>query len=283
MFCFDGDNAGRTAAWRALENMLPIIEDGLSVRFMFLPDGEDPDSLLRQHGREKFFELLRQAQPLSSFLLAHLRMQTDIDTPDGRSRLAKLAEPFITQIPGKLFQQTLIIELAKLTQLDTDALRQLFGLGRLATPTRQSAPSFKIQPSGTPTLLQQIIALILQYPNLVQTLTNDMAALQALELAGADILCELLDLLQRDPTLTTGALVEHWRDSPMAKPLALLAMRELLLPEADLTAELHGLIAKLQQHDTDEKLSKLQAKALNNELSMSEKQAYLQQLIEQKK
>ena len=97
--CFDGDQAGRQAAWRALENALPALEEGRQLRFMFLPDGEDPDSLVRKSGLEDFRQRLENALPAIEYLFTQLAQGLDLDSIDDRARLASLAAPYIERVP----------------------------------------------------------------------------------------------------------------------------------------------------------------------------------------
>ncbi len=99
VFCFDGDRAGRAAAWRALETALPILREGRQARFLFLPDGEDPDSMVRKEGKERFEARLAEATPLSTFFFDELAKQVDIGSVDGRARLAELAKPLLSKAP----------------------------------------------------------------------------------------------------------------------------------------------------------------------------------------
>src|SRR5574340_145630 len=98
VFCFDGDAAGRRAAWRALENSLAQVADGKRLSFLFLPEGEDPDSYVRKAGREGFEQLLRQALPLSEFLLRELSARADLQSQEGRARFLQGAQPLLRQI-----------------------------------------------------------------------------------------------------------------------------------------------------------------------------------------
>jgi DNA primase len=124
--CYDGDRAGRDAAWRALETALPYMTDGRQLRFMFLPDGEDPDTLVRKEGKEAFEARMEQAQPLSTFLFNSLMPQVDLSTPDGRAQLSTLALPLITQVPGETLRIYLRQELGnKLGILDDSQLERL--------------------------------------------------------------------------------------------------------------------------------------------------------------
>ena len=113
IFCYDGDNAGIKAAWRALENALPILRDGMIARFLFLPSGEDPDTMVRKEGKEKFEQRLDSAMPLSDFLFQHLEQETDTSTQEGKARLAELAKPLLAKMPDSVFRDLLFEQLAK--------------------------------------------------------------------------------------------------------------------------------------------------------------------------
>ena len=283
-FCFDGDAAGRNAAWRALENILPLLEDGLNIHFMFLPEGEDPDSMVRQLGKAKFTELLTTAMPLSIFLLNHLGDNCDLNSLDGRSRLVKLAEPLIKQIPGKVFQQLLLIELAKRAQMDENQLRALLGIENIPTATSTAAPKKPIDPQK-PSLMQRAISLILQYPESVKYIKNPNDY-QILELPGAPILLKCLDLLINDPTLSTGALLEYWRDEAIAPQLAKLAMRKLegleRLSSEQIGIELEATLERLSFTAKEQKLANLHRQYAAGELDQAGKQTYSALLTEQR-
>ncbi len=124
VFCFDGDNAGRKAAWRALESALPAMQDGKSASFLFLPTDEDPDSLVRKEGRDRFVDrMVNEAEPLADFLFRHLSEGLKLDSLEGRSRLAMLAKPLVATLPDGLYREMLLGRLAKFTQLETATLR----------------------------------------------------------------------------------------------------------------------------------------------------------------
>lgn len=125
IFCFDGDAAGIKAAHRALETALPVMEDGLEARFLFLPDGEDPDSLVRQEGKEAFQQRLNKATPLSSFFFDAHSEGLDTTTSEGASRLSKIVIPLLSKIPGKVFQELMRQKLATVTGLSQEFMAQL--------------------------------------------------------------------------------------------------------------------------------------------------------------
>ncbi len=127
VFCFDGDKAGRRAAWRALESTLPVINDGAQVRFMFLPQGEDPDSMVRQEGPDAFSQRIRQeALTFDNYFFRHLAEDIDMQTMDGRARLAKMAQPYLQQVPEGVLKQLLMNRLAEQTGLEAEQVTQLF-------------------------------------------------------------------------------------------------------------------------------------------------------------
>ena len=127
VFCFDGDDAGRRAAWKALESTLPQMEDGRQARFLFLPQGEDPDSMVRKEGSEQFTQRVKdQALSLDNFLFRELEEGLDLNTMDGRARLAKLAQPYLKQLPEGMFHQLMIKKLSDITGLDSQYLTTHF-------------------------------------------------------------------------------------------------------------------------------------------------------------
>src|SRR5207248_1189918 len=118
IFCFDGDQAGQTAAWRALITSLPSLQDGWTLRFLFLPEGEDPDSWIRKQGTENFIKLLPQTLSLADFLFQHLLEQADISSLEGKAKLAQLAAPLLKKIPESVMQHKLFERLASLIGME---------------------------------------------------------------------------------------------------------------------------------------------------------------------
>ena len=138
VFCFDGDAAGRKAARRAMENAIPAMEDGRQVKFLYLPEGEDPDTLIRQIGTDKFTRLVEGATPLESFLFEELGKNIDTQTMEGRARLCKLAAPMFDQLPRGVYRELMFQQLANRTQLSIDALMTL--LNELPAASEKASP-----------------------------------------------------------------------------------------------------------------------------------------------
>jgi DNA primase len=144
VFCFDGDNAGRNAAIRALENSLSSMRDGRQVKFLFLPDGEDPDTLIRQVGAEKFTHMVNLAVPLEDFLFDSVADGIDIQTMEGRARLSKRSAPLLNKLPPGVFRELMFANLAQRTGLPMDTLMELVNNQEEKHPaSQQPAESYR--------------------------------------------------------------------------------------------------------------------------------------------
>ncbi|ROR34184.1 DNA primase [Inmirania thermothiophila] len=234
VFCFDGDAAGRRAAWHALETALPFLEGDREVRFLVLPAGEDPDTLVRREGRERFEARVVHATPLSRHLLDGLARGLDLAAIEGRARLAAAARPLLRRIPPGFYRDLLAAELARRTGLaleDEEAA---------PAPPR---PRGIADPRRRPVRLA--IALLLEQPALARD-APDPAPWRALDLPGIGLLCELVELLRADPHLTTGAVLEHFRGREEAEILARIAAWEHGVPAAGARAELEAVLARLE-------------------------------------
>ena len=214
--CYDGDRAGRDAAWRALETALPFMTDGRQLRFMFLPDGEDPDTLVRKEGKAAFEARIEQAQPLSTFLFNSLLPQVDLSTPDGTARLSTLALPLIGQVPGETLRIYLRQELGnKLGILDDNQLEKLLPKNAESTFSRP-VPQLKR------TTMRILIGLLIQNPELAQRVPS-LNGLDTQKLPGLELFIELVNTCLAQPGVTTGQLLEQYRGKNEAATLEKLS------------------------------------------------------------
>ena len=215
--CYDGDRAGRDAAWRALETALPYMTDGRQLRFMFLPDGEDPDTLVRKEGKDAFEARMEQAQPLSTFLFNSLLPQVDLSTPDGRAQLSTLALPLITQVPGETLRIYLRQELGnKLGILDDAQLERLM-------PKQSENGIQRPAPQLKRTTMRILIGLLVQNPDLAP-LVPPLEGLDPRKMPGLGLFSELVNTCLAQPGLTTGLLLEQYRGTNEAATLEKLSM-----------------------------------------------------------
>jgi DNA primase len=283
VFCFDGDRAGREAAWRGLENALPLMRDGRQIRFMFLPDGEDPDTLVRKIGKEAFEVSVSRAMPLSDYLFEQLFQQTDLSRIDGIARLVELARPLLARLPEGIYRRLILESLSQRAHLTADELQKMLkGQAQERTPTAHRGAQ-RTRPSSQrqgPSPVRHAIALLLQQPELAG-IAGDPQRFSGLPLPGARLLTEILDLLQGNPHLSTAALLEHWREQEEGRHLERLASSEMLLDaeNANLESEFIETLERLERERKRFRREELLQKALS-ELSNAEK-TELQQLLSQ--
>ena len=245
VFCFDGDEAGRKAAVRAMEAALPCMEDGRQARFLFLPEGEDPDTMVRSGGAEHFQELVRNAMPLEQFLFESVAEGLDTSSMDGKARLSKQALPYLRQLPEGVYRQLMFQALAQRTGLDLASLMQLEPAPPPPAPDYQHpGPPDSGEPDPQPrrreasnaratghsNLAQSAIALLLHQPDIARLV--DPTPLAELEGEDVGLLRELLALLQRRPESNTAMLLGHWYGTPEGELLSRLAGQERLIPKA---------------------------------------------------
>ncbi len=266
VFCFDGDQAGRTAAERALNNALPVLRQGRQVRFLFLPEGEDPDTLIRKEGREAFERRVAGAEPLSDFLFNLLTRQVDMSSMDGRARLLELARPMVGQIPPGIYRDLLLDRLAELSRTKSDYVRDLVMDKPTATPVERPVP--KVKYSGW-SLVRKAVAMLLHLPGLAQRVPTT-EGWQTLELKGIGFLVAFIGVCRAQPQITTGRLLERWRDTPEGRSLDDLADWRMPFEEEQATAEFDDLVERLNEEARMQRYKLLTSKGLK-ELTDEEK------------
>ncbi len=252
VFCFDGDRAGREAAWKALETCLPQANGQQEIRFLFLPEGEDPDTLVRQEGREAFEDRIRQATPLSDFLFEQLSKGIDLASLDGRARLGSRVTPLLARLPPGLLRDLLRDRLSRLVGVGVTLPRLDAGTGRRppgsspASRRRAGANSGR-RPATSP--LRLTIALLIQHPELASALTGLGQDWHHLDNPGIRLLERLIATLATQSGLSSAALLERWREEEDFKILIQLSDPRLLahIPTEGLEPELTGAIQRLNQ------------------------------------
>jgi len=259
VFCFDGDTAGRKAAWRALEVSLPLALDHKPIRFLFLPQGEDPDSSIRAHGTEAFERAVRQAQTLSSFLLGELRAQADLATPEGRSGLLAAARPHLqrTEAPGLRLQ--LVKEVAELARVSQEEAEQLLGLVQPNAPrprpvVRRSAPLIASSQE------RNLLCCVLVKPSLVDELEPALLDARATESAALEAIAQWA---AEGGEMSQALLIEQFRDSPHAEALfrAQAAALEQSLSEEDSERQFRQIQLALRIQRKNEEFEALRREA----------------------
>jgi len=282
LFCFDGDKAGRAAAWRALQNALPEATAGRELKFLFLPEGEDPDTLVGKEGREAFESRYASAMPLSEYLVAHLTDAIDVSHADGKARFVAEARPLLERVPEGTYRELLLDRLAE--AIGVSAERFLKIVGPMTQPAPPSGggpgtgagapvpprPARTARSAGRGPLVRQAVQILLHFPGVAaQVAGGERDALAGLDEPGIDILGELLNDLHEHPAASTAQVLERWREHPAAERLNRLAAEQTIVPDEKAagdelrtalqklaqgaaTAELDALIAREQQGGLDQ-------------------------------
>jgi len=296
VFCFDGDGAGLKAAWRALENALPLARDGRELKFMFLPQGHDPDTLVAAEGAAAFEDRLKSALPLSEYLVRQLHSQVEASDVGGRAKLAALAAPLFARMPEGVYRDLTLERLASEVRMPASKLREHLdaagrsgGVARSAAAGRQAASPAGAQPrqfgrteptrarrgrmsAGRGNLLSQAIGLVLHHPAAARAV-GARRALVGVDLPGIAVLNELLDQAAEMAQPTTAMLLERWRERPEYHRLTELALAPAMVEEASGAAnELKMAIQKLvEHHGPGRRMDDLLRKAEETGLNYDEK------------
>jgi DNA primase len=270
VFAFDGDRAGRAAAWRALQNVLPELREGRELRFLFLPEGEDPDSLVGREGAAGFEARLATSVPLSEYLAAQLQEQADLSHADGRAKFVALARPLLAKIPQGVYLELLLARIAQDVGLSADRLRELLradlGAGTAGSATERPAAGPGEAPRHRPArgvtagrrgLVTQAIQTLLHFPGAAAAVPTgadkELGAIDEAELGGIGVLRELLSALREHPGRTASQLLEQWRERTEYRRLGELQAEELLLDAPEAETELLGILHRLVQQVKSER------------------------------
>jgi len=285
VFCFDGDRAGRAAAWRALQQALPEARAGRELRFLFLPDGEDPDSLVGREGGEAFAARLDSALPLSEYLVAQLGEQADVSHVDGKAHFVALARPLLEKIAPGVYRELLLDRVAAAIGLPAERLQQW--LAGPATPGSKAADArpgaaprnaraavrAPVRAVGRGSLTTQAITLLLHFPAAVSAVSEQQRRqLTQMSQPGVAVLVALLEQLGANPAATMAQTLERWRERPEYRRLCELGAGEPLVPDQTAARqELSQAVARLLDSELRRRLEVLIEKARAHTLDEAEK------------
>jgi DNA primase len=257
-FCFDGDRAGRQAAWRAVESILPRMRDGRQAFFLFLPEGEDPDSIVRKEAQAGFEQRLKDAMPLSEFFFGELGKDVNLGSLDGKARLAERARPMLTQIPDGAFRDLMLAELDRLANVRL----------RMDAPA-DNKPRRPVRPQER-TLVRTAVALLLQNPGFVAAISPPHL-FSTLRQPGIVLLGELIALCRERPEISTAGMLEHFAERDEARALQKLAVMEFPGGEEAWREEFVDALAQLDRQTHQQRLDDLlQKKQTDSALDANE-------------
>jgi len=270
IYCFDGDAAGRTAAWRGMQATLPVLEDGRQVRFLFLPEGEDPDTRVRKIGKERFTGIIDGATPLADFFFDHLSEGLDVQSIEGKARLSSLAAPLLRQMPNGLYRQLMIDRLATMAGVESRSMEALVSKSSPppVPPTEAMPDDYPVPPdedysprrSSSPAPAapraareKQIprspglkaIELLLYKPAVATALDRDLELLRENGDQYSDLLLELVELVEQNPTINTYTMLGHCYGTPLGNQLTQLLKNEKITPMEGVASEFQYLIDSL--------------------------------------
>ena len=235
IFCFDGDKAGEKAAWRALENSLSLLKNGRQVYFIFLPNNEDPDTFVNKNGKNAFINT-KMLTPLSDFLFNSISHNINLEILEGRSEMINKTLPYLAKLPLDPYKDIIIKELSKITGYEVNDIQK-----QLSTPEKSDFKELKnsnkkVENNRGIEKIRWLIRCLLHQPSLALNVESTESLL-ALESSGIDFLCELIQLIKKNPNITLGGILENWRDSKFEKRLCELASEEDEFNEIGVTNE----------------------------------------------
>lgn len=247
IFCFDGDSPGQKAAWRAMEIAIPLLKEGRQIYFMFLPEGDDPDTYIQKHGREKFEDTSNYV-PLSDYLIDKFKQETNLDSREGMGRFIDGIVPLVGKLPTGALRELLVKDIAKLADMNIDSLKNL--MNQKQTPIKKtqvlhlvSINKFKKEHNS---LIANAISFLLQEPKLAMVISSD--ALNDIDIQGMGFLRKLLVLIHEQPEISCAGILEHWRDSKYEARMKELSIKDNLLTEPkDLEIRFLEIIEKITQ------------------------------------
>ncbi len=254
VFCFDGDEAGRKAAWKALIATLPAMQDGKSVKFLFLPEGDDPDSLVRREGKEQFEARIEQGMNLVDYFFNSLEAGLDMNSLENQARLCKLATPLLRKIPEGVLKHLAINELSRKTGLEPEQLLSVTGLNKKSEPREEPEQRYDA-PTGEPPLrhdaprigsklVERAITILLRHPEEAHSLDKELLESLSSD-AELPLFITMVQWIQETEHPTTTLLLSSYQGSAHYAYLKSLAEREDLLNQSEQKKEFNGIVQKL--------------------------------------
>ena len=273
-FCFDGDNAGKKAAWKACEICLLNTAVNKKARFLILPEDQDPDELIKSKGPENFKSLLKNATPLSDFFIRTIKGNFDSNQPSGAESAAEKSMETVYKMKDGIYKDRLIEKIASELMIKTSQLQKIQRNDRINKIQKFSFKNQKKLSKNRPSLIRQAIKILMHYPHLVREI-NEKIEFKHVNEKGINILREIITLIQSNESIKVASIIEHFSDSKIKKHLKAMALKQLIISQIEAKNELHEIILRLNERNTRSELKKLVSKAKNNALTESERKRFL--------
>lgn len=265
VFCFDGDSAGRGAAWRALENTMPLMRDDIDIKFLFLPEQEDPDSLVKKIGKERFLQKIDSAVSLADFFFRQLSNDINLNTIGGRAKFVQMGTMWLKKMPYSIFRQMMTDRIAKTANIDAKELQHM-------DQVANKLPDENIEEaSDIPQSIKNAISILLHHPQIITEVEN-IDKIKGIKINGIELLSELITMIKNQPNLSMAAILEYWRDRKEFDIFSLLACKKPIISTDNLKNEFIGIIQLFKQTEYEQTIKALLTKATSQDLTIEERQ-----------
>ena len=272
VFCFDGDRAGREAAWRVMDSAFYSLKDGRSCRIMLLPQGHDPDSLVREEGLDGFAVRMQAGQALSDYFFEHVSGELNLSELEGRAQLISKAKPYLEKLPEGVFREMMFARLKELSGLvKLDILESVATVD--SNPKRQQR-----RESNRLSSARVAIALLLQNPSLADSVEQKNIDWSGLEFRGIELFKNILQVILDKKSVNTAVLIECYRNTAEEKSVKALALLDLAISDDKIEAVFCDALNGLIRQGREAGIARLQAKAQNEGLDIQEQETLVKML-----
>lgn len=272
VFCFDGDKAGREAAWRAMEPAFSSLKDGRQIRIMILPQSHDPDSLVRDEGMPGFTERILRAHPLSDYFFEHIAEGLNLSEMEGRAQLISKAKPYLEKLPDNVFREMMFDRLKKLS-----AMTSLDSPDSVAVSDSVNQKPFQFEP-GRLSSARVAIALLLQRPSLAEIVREKEIDWDGLEFRGIQLFKNILEVIMDKKNVNTAVLIEHYRNTTEDKSVKALALLDVYVSDDKIEEVFSDALSVLLEQARDAGISRLLAKSKAQNLEIQEQELLVKML-----
>ena len=272
VFCFDGDKAGREAAWRAMEPAFSSLKDGRQIRIMILPQSHDPDSLVRDEGMSGFTERILRAHPLSDYFFEHIAEGLNLSEMEGRAQLISKAKPYLEKLPDNVFREMMFDRLKKLS-----AMTSLDSPDNVAVSDSVNQKPFQFEP-GRLSSARVAIALLLQRPSLAEIVREKEIDWDGLEFRGIQLFKNILEVIMDKKNVKTAVLIEHYRNTTEDKSVKALALLDVYVSDDKIEEVFSDALSVLLEQARDAGISRLLAKSKAQNLEIQEQELLVKML-----
>jgi DNA primase len=276
--CFDGDKAGQSAAWKAMEPVFLSLKDNRSCRIMMLPQNQDPDSLIRKEGLTNFTLRVQTAQALSDYFFEHISEKLNLSEMEGRAQLVGKAKPYLEKLPEGIFREMMLARLKTSSGIST--LNALDSPPKLKNPYTGKKTSNTTTQSVPAKSARTATALLIQNPRLIHNIDQKELNWDTLDIRGIELFKNIQQIILTKNTTNTAILIEHYRNTANEKSVKALAALNLYVSENNIDTVFADALNSLLKQGKYATIAKLESKAQNQGLDIHEQQLLIKMLTD---